>query len=87
MLDVIGERLFAALRGAAEQRLGRDHPCFAALDKAAGDTGPAVVQAVQAALAALEPSLAAALMADAHKALRENPQGILGSWSGGSRPH
>lgn len=87
MFDIIGESLFAALRDAVEHRLGRDHPCFAAVDQAVEETGPAATQAVQAAIAGLDPEIAAALMADAHKSLRENSRVILGAWRDDTKPH
>jgi hypothetical protein len=87
MFDVIGKKLFAALRDAAEQRLGRDHPCFAALAEAVSQAGFATTEAAQIAIATLDPTVAAALMADAHKALRDNPHTILDAWTGGGKAH
>ncbi len=85
MFEIIGQSLFAALRDAAERRLGRDHPCFSTLDRAVNETGPAATEAAQAAIAALDPGIAAALMAEAHRALRENPHAILGAWQGSGK--
>lgn len=85
MFDMIGKQFFSALAEAIERRLGRDHPCFTAVDRVANDAG-ATAEA-QAALAALDPDMAERLMADAHTALRERPASILGAWRGTGLRH
>ncbi|KQU66754.1 hypothetical protein ASC75_09035 [Aminobacter sp. DSM 101952] len=87
MFDTIGKPFFEALRAAAERRLGRGHPCLAAIERAAGEGGADATVAAQATLAALDPDMRASLMADAHKALRESPVAILGAWQGGRVRH
>ncbi|MFT4182182.1 MAG: hypothetical protein QM636_09735 [Rhizobium sp.] len=81
MFETIGSTFFDALRQAAERHLERDHPCIEALDAAARSTDPATTAAAQEALAALDPAIMNALMAEAHKLLRENPGRILDSWN------
>lgn len=87
MFDTIGKPFFEALRAAAEQRLEPEHPCRAAIERAAGVGGRDATVAAQAALAALDPDLQAGLMADAHKALRESKLSILDLWPGGGSGH
>lgn len=84
MFDMIGKPFFSALREAAERRLGCKHPCLVAIGRAAVEGGAVATAEAQAALAGLDPELAAELMADAHKALRESPASILTAWQGGS---
>lgn len=87
MFDGAGAMFFKALRGVAERRLGRAHPCFAAIAAAAQSGSPDTTRAAQEALGALDPDVAAALMADAHKALRENPAALLDTWRGTGARH
>lgn len=81
MFETIGGTFFGALRQAAERHFERDHPCIEALDAAARIASPAAIVAAQEALATLHPALMTALMAEAHKLLREHPGRILDSWN------
>jgi len=86
MFETTGRTFFQALHTAAENRLGRQHPCCRAIAEAARNLQAAAVRAAQAALNGLPKEVLVALMADAHKALREDPSAILGAWGGfGSR--
>lgn len=87
MFDDADRTFFNALRDAAAARLGRDHPCFLAADHAAESGDPDAASVVQNALDALDPDIAAALMADVHKALREDPAAILCAWKSGGAKH
>ncbi|WP_395447869.1 hypothetical protein ACHMW7_23610 [Aminobacter sp. UC22_36] len=87
MFDTIGKPFFEALRAAAEPRLGREHPCLAAIERAAGEGGGDATVEAQATLAALDPDMLASLMADAHKPLRESPVSMPGAWQGGGVRH
>lgn len=80
MFETAGKTFFAALRDAVARRLGADHACVQVMARAA-DLGDAdATAAAQDALNALSGDLAAALMADVHKALREDTAGVLGAW-------
>jgi len=87
MFEQTGKAFFSALRAAAERRLERDHPCLIALDNAAKESRALAVQTAQDALAALDPETMNALMADTHKALRQNLGSILGAWPIGHIRH
>lgn len=85
MFHMIGKPFFNALREAAERRVGCEHPCIVAIERAAVEGGAEATAEAQAALAALDPDMLGKLMADAHKVLRESPVSILGAWPGGVR--
>jgi hypothetical protein len=85
MFDVAGASFFSALRAAAERRLGPSHACFLAADLAAREGGADATAAVQKALAALDPEVAAALMGDVHQAMRQDANAILAAWDGGAK--
>ena len=87
MFDGAGAMFFKALCQVAERRLGRGHPCLAAIAAAAESGNPDTTRAAQEALGALDPDVAAALMADAHKVLRENPAALLDAWRGTGARH
>jgi len=87
MFEETGKAFFSALRAAAERRLGPDHPCLVALGDAANGRGDAAVPTAQDALSALDPETLNALMADAHKTLREDPGNILRAWPIGGAEH
>jgi hypothetical protein len=80
MFETAGKIFFAALRDAVARRLGTDHACFQVMARAT-DVGDAdATAAAQGALNALGGEMAAVLMADVHKALREDPAGVLKAW-------
>lgn len=81
MFDTIGSALFDALRRAAERHLEHDHPCIEALDAAARGADSTAIAAAQDALAGLDPAIMNALMAEAHRLLREDPARILDGWN------
>ncbi len=87
MFDTAGRAFFAALRDVAERRLGRDHVCFRLADQAAATGDAASTEAAQSALNELEPALLGEIMADTHKALRENPAALLGAWPAAGARH
>ncbi|OHV72683.1 hypothetical protein [Ensifer sp. LCM 4579] len=87
MFEAEGEAFFAALRDAVAKRLGADHPCFPAFERAAGGGGADATLAVQDALNALGTEMATVLMADTHKALRENPAVIPAGWQPSGTRH
>ena len=87
MFDVSGKAFFVALRGAVGRQMGSDTPLHAAVERACESGDAAATHAVQEALAALGPEAVARLMAEAHKALRESPDGILAAWRGPDRRH
>jgi len=87
MFETTGKTFFGALQAAAEKRLSRQHPCCLAIAEAAREPQASTVRAAQAALNALPKEVLAALMADAHKALREDPSAILGAWGGFASKH
>lgn len=87
MFETTGKTFFQALQAAAEKRLGQQHPCCLAIAEAARDPDATAVRAAQAALNGLPKEVLVALMADAHKALREDPAAILGAWSGSASRH
>jgi hypothetical protein len=82
MLDPVGQRLLAVLAVVAAERLGPDHPCTLACERAARDADPALVAAAQDELRRLEPGYVADLMAGAHRSMREDPAAILAQWRG-----
>lgn len=80
MFETAGKTFFVALRDAVARHLGPDHACFQVMARAA-DVGDAdATAAAQDALNALGGDMAAVLMADVHKSLREDPAGVLGAW-------
>lgn len=81
MFDTIGSTFFDALRRAAERHLEHGHPCIEALGAAARGADSTAIAAAQDALAALDPAIMNALMAEAHRLLREDPARILGGWN------
>lgn len=89
MFDVSGKAFFMALRAAIERHLGADHPSHVVVERACkGEEATAAdTRAVQDALGALAPDVAARLMADVHKAMRESPDGILAMWHGSGTLH
>jgi hypothetical protein len=87
MFETTGKTFFEALKAAAEKRLGQEHPCCRAIAEAALHPEAAAVRAAQAALNGLPKEVLIALMADAHKALREDPSAILGAWGGVASRH
>lgn len=87
MFEMTGEAFFDAVRQAAERRLDQDHPCLLVLRAAARGNDPAATAAAQEALDALDPETVTAIMAEAHKILRESPAGILASWKPGGTRH
>ena len=80
MFETAGGIFFDALRQAAERHLEPGHPCLAILGTAARAGNPAATVAAQEALAALDPAMLNAVMADAHKLLRDNPRQVLHAW-------
>lgn len=85
MFEDAGRVMFTALAEAARGRLGAEHPCVAALDRAAED--PATRPGAEAALRALPEAEQVAIMAAAHARLRSDPAAWLALWSGGRRPN
>lgn len=84
MFDDAGQVVFTALRDAAEERLGAEHPCARALAEAAQEPRGDRVAAAQAALAALPEVDRVAVMGAAHAALRGDPLAWLALWRGGA---
>ncbi len=80
MFDAIGEMLFTALSRAAENHLEAGHPCIEALRHAGHANDRAATAAAQEALSALDPMVMNAIMADAHRIMREDPPALLGAW-------
>ena len=87
MFDPADKAFLAALRAVAGQRLGADHACTRALDKAVCDADAAAALAARQALHALPADVFDGVMAATHKALREDPAAILGLWGGGPARH
>ena len=87
MNDPADMAFFTALRSLARQRLGAEHPCVQALDKAIADDDAAAARAARLALHDLPADVFDGLMADAHKAMREDPAAILALWRGNSSTH
>lgn len=87
MFDLAGATFFAALRDAAQKQLGRDHPCFQAVEAAAANCEAASIAAAQSALNSLDPEVLNGLMEQTHKSLRENPAAVLDAWPGGGARH
>jgi len=73
MWDKMGTRLMEALAEAASERLGPAHPFVAAC--ATQD-----LREIRAQYEALPPADADALLAEAHRRLRENPAAWLAHW-------
>lgn len=84
MRQTAGQTLFSVLRDVAARQLGREHPCWRAIDAALVD---GEVAAAQAALHALEPATLERLMSETHKIMREDPAHILEAWGGGAPKH
>jgi hypothetical protein len=87
MFEAIGAPFFEALAKAAESHLEAGHPCIAALRHAAHAGNPAATVEAQEALGALAPAVMTAIMADAHRTMREDGGVILGSWPAPDRSH
>lgn len=87
MFEMTGSAFFEALGDAAARHLEPGHPCLEAIRAAVRANDSAATLAVQEALAALDPAITNALMAQAHKILRESPAGILGAWNPGAGRH
>lgn len=87
MFDTIGSMFFAALRRAAEGRLEAGHPCIEALRQAGSVDDPMATAAAQESLSALDPTLVNAIMADAHRIMREDPRALLGAWPAAGPKH
>ncbi|MFB2550486.1 hypothetical protein [Ensifer soli] len=87
MFDSFGPAFFAALHRAAQDRLDPGHPCLERLAAAGAADDPAATLAAQEALAALDPAVAEAVMAQAHRLLRENPAGLLSAWPSAPTRH
>lgn len=85
MFDDAGRVMFSALHAAALARYGAAHPCTVALAVAAQAAERAAVAAAEAELRALPESDQTALMAEAHRTLRSDPQAWLSLWRGGGR--
>ena len=81
MFDETGSDFFNALRQVAERLLEPEHPCIQALGEAASNPSPTSTALAQDEFAALDTAMISALMAGAHKLLRENPEQILASWN------
>lgn len=89
MFETHGPAFFAALRTAAERRLGPGHPCHVAAARAAA-APPADITAtlaVQEALTMLEAGICAELMADVHRIMREAVTPILANWGATGPAH
>lgn len=80
MFETIGTAFFAALARAAEIHLEAGHPCIRALRDAGDGVDPAATARAQEALSSLAPAIMNAIMADAHRAMREDGSVILGAW-------
>lgn len=89
MFETSGKAFFTALREAIARHLGRDHPSYAVVDRAAcGESDDvAATHAVQEALGALDPDIVTRLMADVHKTMRESPRDVLAAWHGPGTMH
>lgn len=79
-MNEAGIDFFSAVRDAARQQLGPDHPCTRALALASEGGDPATMAQAQDELGRLEPGELAELMASAHRTLREDPAAILRQW-------
>ena len=84
MLNSAGRVLLTALRDILERRLGSGHDCWLATDRALAEGDAA---AAQRALNSLDPAMLGEVMAEAHKALREDPALILEAWKSTVRGH
>jgi len=83
MFDPADKAFLATLRAVAGQRLGADHACTQALDRAIREDDAAAALAARQALHALPADVFDGVMAAIHKALREDPSAILVLWRGG----
>ena len=85
MFENAGKHFFETLRTIAEAKLGQDHPCTKAVVCAANSGELKDIELAQRRLAELSPEQIESLMGAVHKAMRENPSALLGSWdiSGG----
>jgi hypothetical protein len=79
MWDEIGVRLMQALATAAAERLGPQHALVAACRAAD-------LQSARALLDCLDRADGDAILAAAHKQLREDDAGVLAQWRPGPRP-
>ena len=73
MFEEIGPQFLSALAAAAAPRLSPEHPLLVAC-------GEADLSRVREALDALAPAEADALLAQAHKLMREDEAGVLAQW-------
>ena len=86
MLADIGPGFLAALAKITGEKLGEDHPCAAAARVAAASADPEDLAKLRLRFEALPPADASGILAEVHKALREDVGGILAAWRGAS-PH
>ncbi len=86
MFDDFGTPLFGALAHHASSSLGDHHPCTRALVRAAETSQHADIAKAQKQLSELPPREVVELMEAAHKALRESPAALLGSWAAPGDP-
>jgi hypothetical protein len=82
MLDPADRTLLATLRSLAGQKLATDHACTQLLDRALANDDPAAARDARRALHDLPADMFDALMADAHRILRQDPAAILALWRG-----
>jgi hypothetical protein len=87
MVDPADKAFLTTLRTLARERLSAEHPCTQALDKAVADDDATAARAARLALHDLPADVFEGLVADAHKAMREDPAAILALWRGGSPTH
>ena len=83
MLTDIGPGFLAALARIAGERFGENHPCAAAARAASASAAPGDIEKLRSRFEALSPADASGILADVHKALREDARGILAAWRGG----
>jgi hypothetical protein len=82
MFEAAGQVFFRRLHAAAVARLGATAPCTLALAAAAEAPTAERVAAAQTALDGLPAAEMAAVMAEAHRSLRSDPQAWLEVWPG-----
>ncbi len=83
MLADIGPGFLAALARIAGERLGENHPCAAAARVASASADPEDIATLRSRFETLSPADASGILAEVHKALREDVRGILAAWRGG----
>jgi hypothetical protein len=86
VFDEIGRPLFAALAKAATAKLSETDPCTLACLKAATSGAHADMLGAQASLMELTESTREAVMAEAHRLLREDVGQLFRDVSGTTRP-